>query len=146
MIAKSIEEDNLREDLWGHKKIAIQAVIGSDKRVRHNCPCCQFAKDISLIRLADGTISTRLNSRIDTLVNCAKCPMSDFFVPRLYSYNPEYYYTCDRVHSPYMNWRKGCNNSPGTKKVALMGAQGMVRIAKEALEYWTSMKEMNVTW
>ena len=82
--------------------------------MQFRCPCCEFA----------GTTG-------DGFVNCKKCPMKGFWTAR-----DTGSYDCEKNGSPYNTWAERIDTDAPAEKVA--------DAAAAALEYWTSMREMNL--
>ena len=98
--------------------------------LKHYCPCCEYAKSIS---------TYKENISYGTMVNCLKCPMSDFWSKEINERQPGC--TCELEDSPY-NKLGDCYDGSDCYKYVL----DVANLAKEALEYWTSMRDMNIVW
>lgn len=88
----------------------------------NNCPCCEFSLD-------EGY------DWISTDEDCQTCPLQGFWGPKIEPYACE-----SNSTSPWGLW---INSDNGGRKVL---AAGIASLAREALEYWEAMRDMNLTY
>lgn len=98
-------------------------------RVQHSCPCCEYAFQKS---------TDKENKSSITGVNCDKCPMYGFWSSKKVISK----FTCCNEDSPYQQWEDSDDDEDERTALALEVAL----LADAAVEYWTAMKEMNITW
>lgn len=105
-----------------YEKTAISIMLFKEKYINF-CPCCEFSK----------------NKNKKYNVDCSICPLSDFWLTN--NSESDKMFRCEQKGSSYLLF-SDCNNNDEM----IEGIDGVVVAAMKALDYWKSLKEMNINY